>query len=101
MTINATVNVKDGGRRNVSMSSEAMIAGEPAMRASRGRTPHSANATNPPVRMNIERVSRSTKRRVSVDVVRDEVAVHLGENPPIPAGELVELIGFFLFDPPD
>lgn len=28
----------------------------------------------------------------------DEVAVNLGEDPPIQAGEIVELVAFFLFE---
>lgn len=32
-------------------------------------------------------------------VLRDEVNVNLGETPPIAAGEIIELIGFCLFDP--
>lgn len=37
--------------------------------------------------------------RLSNFLLREEVDVNLGENPPILAGEIVELIGFCLFDP--
>lgn len=37
--------------------------------------------------------------RLTNFMLRDEVDVDLGENPPIPAGELVELVGLFLFEP--
>lgn len=37
--------------------------------------------------------------RLTNFVVRDDVDVDLGEDPPILAGEIVELVGFFLFDP--
>jgi hypothetical protein len=33
--------------------------------------------------------------------LRDEVAVDLGEEPPVRAGEIVELVAFCLFDPGD
>ena len=34
-------------------------------------------------------------------VLRDAVDVDLGEFPPILAGELIELVAFCLFTPPD
>lgn len=37
--------------------------------------------------------------RLTNFVLRDVIEVDLGESPPIPAGELVELVGLFLFDP--
>jgi hypothetical protein len=37
--------------------------------------------------------------RLSNFVLRDEVSVDLGDEPPLRAGEIVELVGFFLFDP--
>jgi hypothetical protein len=37
--------------------------------------------------------------RLTNFVLRDEVDVDLGESPPLPAGEIVELVGFCLFDP--
>ena len=37
--------------------------------------------------------------RLANFVLRDEVDVHLGEKPPLCAGEIVELVGFCLFDP--
>ncbi len=37
--------------------------------------------------------------RLSNFVLRDEVDVHLGNDPPIPAGEIIELVAVFLFDP--
>lgn len=39
--------------------------------------------------------------RLTNFILRDEVDVHLGDSPPIPAGEIVELVGFCLFDPGD
>lgn len=39
--------------------------------------------------------------RLTNFVLRDEVDVDLGEDPPILAGEIVELMGFCLFDPGD
>lgn len=39
--------------------------------------------------------------RLANFVLRDQVHVDLGETPPIAAGEVIELIGFFLFDPGD
>jgi len=39
--------------------------------------------------------------RLTNFILRDEVDVHVGEKPPLRAGEIVELIGFFLFDPGD
>lgn len=37
--------------------------------------------------------------RIANFLLRDAFDVHLGDNPPIMAGEVVELIGFCLFDP--
>ncbi|WP_136718621.1 transposase [Halorientalis salina] len=37
--------------------------------------------------------------RLTNFLLRDEVEVNLGEDPPILAGEIVELVGFCLFDP--
>lgn len=37
--------------------------------------------------------------RMTNFLLRDEVDVDLGEDPPILAGEIVELVGFCLFDP--
>ncbi|WP_318571226.1 transposase [Salinigranum marinum] len=37
--------------------------------------------------------------RLANFVLRDEIDVHLGESPPLRAGEIVELVGFCLFDP--
>lgn len=37
--------------------------------------------------------------RLSNFVVRDVLEAHLGDAPPIPAGEIVELVAMFLFDP--
>lgn len=37
--------------------------------------------------------------RMTNFILRDNVDVHLGEHPPVPAGEVIELIGFCLFDP--
>lgn len=37
--------------------------------------------------------------RLSNFVLRDEVDDHLGEDPPISAGEIIELVAMFLFDP--
>lgn len=37
--------------------------------------------------------------RLTNFLLRDKVDVNLGEDPPLPAGEVVELVGFFLFDP--
>jgi hypothetical protein len=39
--------------------------------------------------------------RLANFLLRDEVDVDLGEDPPILAGEIVELVGFCLFDPGD
>lgn len=39
--------------------------------------------------------------RMANFILRDAVDVDLGEHPPIQAGEIVELIGFCLFEPPD
>ena len=39
--------------------------------------------------------------RMANFVLRDAVDVDLGESPPILAGELIELVAFCLFDPPD
>lgn len=39
--------------------------------------------------------------RLSNFVLRDEVDEHLGDDPPIPAGEIIELVAMFLFDPGD
>jgi len=39
--------------------------------------------------------------RLTNFVLRDEVDVNLGKKPPLRAGEIVELIGFCLFDPGD
>jgi len=39
--------------------------------------------------------------RLANFVLRDEVDVDLGEKPPLRAGEIVELVGFCLFDPGD
>lgn len=33
--------------------------------------------------------------------LQEAIDVNLGESPPIPAGEIVEIIGFCLFDPGD
>lgn len=37
--------------------------------------------------------------RLANFMLRDEVDVDLGEEPPLRAGEIVELVGFCLFDP--
>lgn len=37
--------------------------------------------------------------RMANFILRDDVDAHLGENPPIAAGEVIELIGLCLFDP--
>lgn len=37
--------------------------------------------------------------RLANFVLRDEVNVDFGDDPPILGGEIVELVGFFLFDP--
>lgn len=37
--------------------------------------------------------------RMANFLLRDGVVVNLGEHPPIPAGELIELVAFCLFDP--
>jgi len=37
--------------------------------------------------------------RLANFILRDSVDVDLGENPPIAAGEIIELVGFCLFDP--
>jgi len=37
--------------------------------------------------------------RLANFVLRDEVAVDLGERPPIRAGELIEIVALCLFDP--
>jgi len=37
--------------------------------------------------------------RLTNFVIRDEVTVDVGEHPPVAAGEIIELIGFCLFDP--
>lgn len=37
--------------------------------------------------------------RLTNFVLRGAVDVYLGESPPILAGELVELVGLFLFEP--
>lgn len=37
--------------------------------------------------------------RMANFILRDDVDVHLGEDPPIAAGEVIELIGLCLFDP--
>ncbi|MFC6723088.1 transposase [Halobium palmae] len=37
--------------------------------------------------------------RLTNFILRDEVEGDLGENPPLPGGEIVELVGFCLFDP--
>jgi len=37
--------------------------------------------------------------RMTNFILRDDVDVHLGDHPPISAGEIVELIGVFMFDP--
>lgn len=39
--------------------------------------------------------------RMANFILRDAVDVDLGEHPPILAGELIELVAFCLFDPPD
>jgi hypothetical protein len=39
--------------------------------------------------------------RLTNFLLRSEVDVDLGEDPPVPAGEIVELVGFALFDPGD
>ena len=39
--------------------------------------------------------------RMTNFILRDNVDVDLGESPPIPAGEIVELVGTCLFDPGD
>jgi len=37
--------------------------------------------------------------RMANFILRDAVSVHLGEHPPITAGEIIELVAFCLFDP--
>jgi hypothetical protein len=37
--------------------------------------------------------------RMANFILRDAVSVHLGEHPPINAGEIIELVAFCLFDP--
>lgn len=39
--------------------------------------------------------------RMANFILRDAVDVNLGEHPPILAGELIDLVAFCLFDPPD